>query len=215
MKKIKLVNIKTAFWIFLIILLFEIGVILLSISISANPSTTKLIEVLIIALIVTVISIIVSHIISLRKSYLNAKETKELICFSIKTDLDVLLNPNAKLRSDKDGKTISCLVCSIKNKINSFGVSNYHDFYFAIKKNKDFYSSSMWAASLIDKEHTFCLSCVYFNLLSLLEQYEKIYFVMPATAITNPLNYQHLNNLIILFIDSCLKFDQMKMKEYE
>ena len=134
MKKIKLVNIKTAFWIFLIILLFEIGVILLSISISANPSTTKLIEVLIIALIVTVISIIVSHIISLQESYKNAKETKELICFTIKTDLDILLNPNTKHRSDEDGKTINYLVFSIKNRIKSFGTNNYHEFYFALKK---------------------------------------------------------------------------------
>ena len=166
-------------------------------------------------MIVTFISIIVSHIITLRKDYINAKETKDLICFNIKTDLDILLNPKAKQRSDNDGKTIKCLVCDIKQRIKSFDVSNYHEFYFAAQKNRDFYSSSIWAASYIDKEHTFALNCIYFNLLALLEQYDKLYSYMPAYTIKSVLNYQHLNSHIELFINSCLKFDQMKMINYE
>lgn|GEM_PF-3140976 len=215
MRKIKLVNIKTFTWICLILFFFELGVYLLSVSTNVNNQSSKLIEVLIVALIVTIISLIFSHIIMLRENYSNAKETKELICFTIKTDLDILLNPNEKLRSDTDGKPIKCLVCGIKSNINSFSKNNYHEFYFAVKKNKDFYSSSIWAASCIDKEHTFALSNVYFNLLALLEQYEKIYAYIPPHAITNPLNYQNLNQFIILFVDSCLLFDQMKMKAYD
>lgn len=216
MKKIKLVNIKTFVWMCLILFFFELGVFLLSVSSNGNSkSISKLIEVLIISLIVTLISIIFSHIIMLRENYLNAKETKELICFTIKTDLDILLNPNEKQRSDTDGKTIKCLVCGIKSNIKNFTKDNYHSFYFAVKKNKDFYSSSIWAASCIDKEHTWALSNVYFNLLALLEQYENIYTRIPSHAITTPLIYQNLNSFIILFIDACLTFDQMKMKSYE
>mgnify|MGYP003510412979 CR=1 FL=1 len=216
MKKIKLVNIKIFVLMCLILFFFELGVFLLSVSNNGdNKSISKLIEVLIIALIVTFISIIVSNILILRTNYLNAKETKELICFNIKTDLDILLNPKAKQRSDNDGKTIKCLVSGIKQRIKSFDVSNYHEFYFAVQKNKDFYSSSIWAASCIDKEHTFALNCIYFNLLALLEQYDKLYSYMPAYTIKSVLNYQHLNSYIELFIDSCLIFDQMKMKDYD
>ena len=215
MRKIKLVNIKTFTWICLIIFFFELGVYLLSVSTNVTYQSSKLIEVLIVALIVTIISLLFSHIIMLRETYSNAKETKELICFTIKTDLDILLNPNATQRSDTDGKTIKSLVCGIKSNIKIFSVNNYHQFYFAVKKNKDFYASSIWAASCIDKEHTFALSNVYFNLLALLEQYEKIYTRIPSHAITTPLIYQNLNSFIIWFIDACLTFDQMKMKSYD